>query len=1046
MRATLLRILSVLAITIPILTSAQTTPTSLSQITNVSQLRTLDSREPNTCYSIRLEGDILWANNSQGRLVLQDSTGAEELELELGKTNLQAGQRVRMELIGTIAQRGGGFQLGVKGPLVDNNGVHSMVEKSGAVYLAAGRHPVRLEWFNGVEKYDLQIELEGAGLPRQRIPNSMLFRRANNNFINGVDYRCFEVAGEILPDFNALNAIKSGFAANFDLSVKTQNEHIGLEFSGFLQVPREGVYTFHTKSDDGSRLFITTSPPRIEMPGPGKFPETRTVAIGQTMRENENGEWAETEGTVTFARMDAHGRLLIELSAGAGHVRLEVGEASNTPSEMFLGHRIRATGFCQSASTADGQKVPGVLLVPDINRIVRIETSRPIQLTTPAITNDNALPLLTTATEVHRLKREEAQRGYPVKLRGVITSVLPEHQAFTLQDATRGIYVVDVSSRGLGPPHIGEYIEVEGSSDPSLFAPIVNARHVHSLGAGHLPPPTRPTWDQLVNGSLDAQYVELQGIITAVHSNGVSLLTSEGTINVELRVTGMNLDALRNHENALVRIRGCLYASWDYVTHQVKVGEVRIYAADVMVDQPAPADLFSIPQKSVVELLQFDPQASVLQRVKVSGQIIHTRDTECFLMDGMHGLRFTLRKPANLSPGDKVEVVGFPEFGRAFPILREAVARHTGRSTMPPARILPAEDLHGPEYDSTLVRVEGTLLDIRKSPDRQVLEMQSGIRTFVARLAGMNQPTLTFPTGSKLELTGVYAIQGGNRAGQREPISFELLLNSPGNIRVLARPPLWTFERLLMMLGALACVLLGALLWIKQLHRQVEQRTTELKTEIQERQRVEHQREMEQERARVAQDLHDELGSGLTEISMLAARSQRSDTTQNPARNKHLEQVSDKAHEMVTALDEIVWAMNPTHDSFASLVSYFCLYADRFLGLAGIAWKLDDSSGNPGHVVDSRRRHQLFLAFKEALTNVVRHSQATEVRLGIRLDNGRVHLSVTDNGRGLATGTRTEEMDGVANMRSRIEKMNGTFEISSKPGHGTVLRFQVPAS
>ena len=170
------------------------------------------------------------------------------------------------------------------------------------------------------------------------------------------------------------------------------------------------------------------------------------------------------------------------------------------------------------------------------------------------------LPVLTTAGEVHRLKREEAQRGYPVKIRGVVTCVLPEHQAFTIQDATRGIYVVDSSESRSVPPRIGEYLEVQGTTDPSLFAPIVNADRVEDLGAGRLPQPVHPTWDQLMNGSLDAQYVELQGIITTVNTNGVTLLTGDGRIKLELRVTGMKTEALERYEDAVVRVRGsCLH-------------------------------------------------------------------------------------------------------------------------------------------------------------------------------------------------------------------------------------------------------------------------------------------------------------------------------------------------------------------------------------------------------------------------------------------------------------------------------------------------------
>ncbi|MGH7993172.1 MAG: sensor histidine kinase, partial [Limisphaerales bacterium] len=188
-----------------------------------------------------------------------------------------------------------------------------------------------------------------------------------------------------------------------------------------------------------------------------------------------------------------------------------------------------------------------------------------------------------------------------------------------------------------------------------------------------------------------------------------------------------------------------------------------------------------------------------------------------------------------------------------------------------------------------------------------------------------------------------------------------------------------------------------------------------------------------------------ELGSGITEISMLAARA-RSATAPDERRNHYLEQAREKAREMVTALDEIVWAMNPKHDSLASLVSYFCLYADRFLGLANIAWRLEGMPGTTDPMVDSRHRHQLFLAFKEALTNVVRHAGASEVRLSIQAERGQVRLTVADNGRGFSSGVHTEEMDGVANMQARIEKLGGRFEIASEAGHGTTVRFYMPLS
>jgi signal transduction histidine kinase len=229
-------------------------------------------------------------------------------------------------------------------------------------------------------------------------------------------------------------------------------------------------------------------------------------------------------------------------------------------------------------------------------------------------------------------------------------------------------------------------------------------------------------------------------------------------------------------------------------------------------------------------------------------------------------------------------------------------------------------------------------------------------------------------------------------------------------------------------------------LWINQLHRQVERRTAELKTQIQAREQIEHQRAMEQERARIARDLHDELGSSITEISMLATW-----TKLTPAgeakRSELLEQMSEKAREMVVALDEIVWAMNPKHDSLVSLVSYSCLYADRFLKLANMECQLKGTVNLPDRPVSSAQRHEIFLAFKEGLNNVVHHSGATAVRLGVKLIGNRLRLSIADNGRGLAAGVMDRNGNGLVNMRERLEKLGGRLAVASQPGRGTIVRF-----
>jgi signal transduction histidine kinase len=1019
----------------------------LLPVTNVVQISRLSSQNPNTAFFIHLEGHILWANPAEGKFVLQDASGAGELEMDLHGRILKPGQRIRLEGRTTITTRGAGFQLGALGPVVDDDGVHTMTEKSGAIYLNEGRHSLGVDWFNRLEKYGLEIDYQGPALPRQKIPDSALFRAQTNSdktvdFVPGLNYACYPAAGEVLPDFNQLTALKTGIVSNFDLSVITQPEHIGLEFSGYIQVPQEGLYTFYLTSDDGSRVFIGEPPLRLEVIGMAELPAPRPKIIGQVLSEDEDYKLVEVEGNITFIS-EGKNEWEMELSSETGRLRLQVTDGSGLSAADLLNKHVRVVGISQSTYDADGQKTGGILLVSGTQAIKVLRTNG---LMSNGINTPGQLPLLTTASQVHELSREEAQRGYPVKIQGIVTCVFPERQALTVQDATRGIYVVDSSESRSVSPKIGEYLEIEGKTDPSLFAPIVIANSVKDLGTGYPPQPVQPTWDRLMNGSLDAQYVELQGVVTTIETNGLTLFTGDDRLKVELRLVGMKISDLAPYENAVIRVRGCLLASWDYVTHLVQVGDIRLYGAEISVDQPAPADMFSLPSKTVAELLQFNPQASVFQRVKVSGVIVCAQPPEYYLTDGKNGLQFVLKKPiSGLEAGDTVDVVGFPALNGQSPVLQEAVVRKTGTTTLPEAETLQSTNLIRGAYDSTRVMIDGVLEGVEETTAGQILEMQSGGRPFAARLNTAVDSVRSLAAGSRLELTGVYIGEGGNRALGQDITSFELLLGSPADIKVLAQPPWWTLKRLLFITGGLVCVLAAAALWITQLHRQVEQRTAELGAQIQQRQNVEHQRAMEQERTRIAQDLHDELGSGITEISMLAARAKFT-TIPSEKRSQYLEHVRERAGEMVSVLDEIVWAMNPKHDSLASLVSYFSIYADRFLGLANIAWRLESASATTNPMVDSRYRHQLFLAFKEALTNVVRHAGASEVRLGFRVEKGQLCLTVSDNGRGFSSAVQTAAMDGVANMRARVEKLGGRFEIAGDAGSGTTVRFYVPLS
>src|SRR5204862_1363419 len=124
-------------------------------------------------------------------------------------------------------------------------------------------------------------------------------------------------------------------------------------------------------------------------------------------------------------------------------------------------------------------------------------------------TKQEVVTPLTTAEQIHRLTREEAARAYRGVTRGVVTCSLPQAEAAVIQDSTRGIYIDQLSPAMGRFPKVGELLEVEGVTDPGEFAPQLHARRITRLGEAQLPPAIRPTWDQLINGSLDTQYVEM---------------------------------------------------------------------------------------------------------------------------------------------------------------------------------------------------------------------------------------------------------------------------------------------------------------------------------------------------------------------------------------------------------------------------------------------------------------------------------------------------------------------------------------------------------
>ena len=142
------------------------------------------------------------------------------------------------------------------------------------------------------------------------------------------------------------------------------------------------------------------------------------------------------------------------------------------------------------------------------------------------------------------------------------------------------------------------------------------------------------------------------------------------------------------------------------------------------------------------------------------------------------------------------------------------------------------------------------------------------------------------------------------------------------------------------------------------------------------------------------------------------------------------------AREAIKSLDAAVWAVNPANNTLPELVAYIGQFGMEFLQQANIRYEMDLPDHPPERTVSAELRHSLFLIVKEALNNVVRHAQASEVRLQISITAAALDLLIADNGRGIERKPEDTLADGLRNMRQRAEEMNAQFHIESAPGAG----------
>ncbi len=657
--------------------------------------------------------------------------------------------------------------------------------------------------------------------------------------------------------------------------------------------------------------------------------------------------------------------------------------------------------------------------------------------------------VLTNVAQVRQLTSKEAARALPVKLKGVmLAEASPQNRAIIIADETGGLYLL-ANSGLFSPFRRGDLLEVSGVSDPGQFAPIVKVSQARKIGTSPNPPPRTVSYHQLLTGALDAQWVELTGVVRRYlppETNStvwrIHVAADGGIVSVR-----GNLPHDPNlKEDAEVRVQAiCLYQFNQ--KRQVLTPILQLPSGQsLQVLKPAPPDPFATPVRAADSLLQFSPDTPVGHRIRVRGIVTHAEPgAMIWIRDASAGLRVQTRQKDELQPGAEIDVLGFPAYGTHSPMLEEAIFRKTGLNrAQTPLAVTNTSVAFNHEDD--LVRTEALLKEVQRVADgfAFLFDMNGTAFRATLKIPGNQQAAPVWLPGSKVRVTGICSLVHDDlrpMMGVWQPQSFQLLLRSPADLEILVAPPWWTPQRTTYALGLVcAGLLIASAIGVSLSRRRLKEQA--------------HRRQMAEaefaailtERNRVAREIHDTLAQGLaaTSVQLRLARKQAGGNPE--ALQTHL----DAAQQLVR--DSLQEARNSIWNTRSQVLET----GDLPTALGGILKQMADGAelktaleitGRPRRFAPVIENNLLRVG-QEAITNAVRHARAKAITVTLDFGERQFRLTVRDDGKGFNPDQPPQSPGGfgLLGMRERAQELKSELQVRSKPDGGTEITLSVPLS
>ena len=681
------------------------------------------------------------------------------------------------------------------------------------------------------------------------------------------------------------------------------------------------------------------------------------------------------------------------------------------------------------------------------------------------------LPVLTSIERVRRLTPEEARRSYPVHLKAVVTYFDPADPELFLQDATGGIWVGWTPDMPKTAP--GQFLELWGASQQMDFAPDIGKARWQVIGQAPMPPAKRVTFEEMASTSVDARWVEVEGIVRSAE-----LPPNDSRLQAVVEVPGgrviVHIQGIEGIPPGLVdsrvRIHGACGAIFNQKNQIIGIVLYVPSMREVQTIEAGPTDPFAIVGRSIASLQTFTFTGLPTHRAKVSGVVTaQFQGNHLYISDLTGSVYVESTQTGRFTPGDRVEVVGFAGFVDYQPILKDAICRRIAAGPAPTPVALNADSvIDEDKYDSALVTLEAQLTAISVLPKEEELILKQGKTTFTA--FGRERPVDAIDDlreGSRLLITGICLIER-DVAGKAQ--AFKIRLRSAADVVAIERPSWWTRDRALSVLGLAALLSLVTLTWVFVLRRRVRSQTGELrKTNEDLAVALSAAKESTQLKSEFLANMSHEIRTPMNAILGLTAFALES--TSPDEQQEYLRDVLNSAESLLSLLNDILdlskieagrMELAPVEMSMAQLiqeVTHFLKTAATQKGLE-LAWNI--APNVPEYLsADPLRTRQVLL---NLVGNAIKFTEKGSVRVEAQVeaqDDKTVSLrfAVRDTGPGIAAdkqelifksfcqadGTTTRRHGGtglgLTISAHLVEMMGGKIWVESQVGSGSTFYF-----